>query len=362
MHRTVDFRLRDLSRIEFVGLTGDEMVGCGEAWVGEDGVVHGSNDTVDGILDGGIKVPNVKRPGRTATRADGPLMLYGYMAEAMTATLWGARLLDPAPDGEETIDFPAALEPLVDHAWELHGRARELAPENIVDPSMPILFFGDLFAYLRSVPRIITVGLNPSLAEFPTSEPWLRFPGAARLGPRFTRDTRKRYLYSLCDYFKTRPYRKWFDRSFEPLLNGLDASYYSDAGVVALHTDVASPVATTPTWSKLRALRGSLEQEGWQLWRELAQALRPDLVIVSTARHHLHAITPIPFGDWRELGRVDRERPFIVSGTTTLLGGERTVVAFGRCTNVPFGSVSFTERHRLGEQLAEHLAAERAAR
>jgi hypothetical protein len=58
-----------------------------------------------------------------------------------------------------------------------------------------------------------------------------------------------------------------------------------------LHTDIASPVATTPTWSELRALQGPLEREGWQLWRELVEVLQPELIIVSTARRHLQAIT-----------------------------------------------------------------------
>jgi hypothetical protein len=86
---------------------------------------------------------------------------------------------------------------------------------------MPILFFGDVFGYVRSEVKVVTVGLNPSLAEFPTSNPWLRFPGAAGLKPPLTSDMRKRYLHSLCDYFKIEPYRDWFDRSFEPLLNGI---------------------------------------------------------------------------------------------------------------------------------------------
>ena len=36
-----------------------------------------------------------------------------------------------------------------------------------VSPSIPILFFGDLHAYFSSRVRVLTVGLNPSLHEFP---------------------------------------------------------------------------------------------------------------------------------------------------------------------------------------------------
>ncbi len=55
--------------------------------------------------------------------------------------------------------------------------------------AMPILYFGDLEAYVASPVRIVTVGLNPSQAEFPlgsargesgsTEDPWQRFPNAA---------------------------------------------------------------------------------------------------------------------------------------------------------------------------------------
>ncbi len=244
---------------------------------------------------------------------------------------------------------------LVDGAWELAARARELAPGKVVQPSIPILFFGDLAAYLSSPVRVITVGLNPSLAEFPANDPWRRFPAAAGLAPPLTSDARETYLQALSDYFKTAPYRSWFNRSFEPVLNGLGASYYP-AAKVALHTDIASPVATDPTWSRLGELRRGLERDGWRLWRDLAELLAPDVIVVSTAREHLHAITPQPFADWRELARVERERPFVVSGTTISLDGKLSLVAFGRCTNVPFGSVSFADRRRLGSEIAEHAA------
>lgn len=44
-----------------------------------------------------------------------------------------------------------------------------------VVPAVPILFFGDLKAYRASPLRVLTVGLNPSLHEFPAVEPFRRF-------------------------------------------------------------------------------------------------------------------------------------------------------------------------------------------
>jgi hypothetical protein len=230
-----------------------------------------------------------------------------------------------------------------------------IAPDKVVTPSMPILFFGDLLGYLRSPLKVITVGLNPSLAEFPDADPWARFPGAANLSPPLSVDERKRYLYSLCDYFRVEPYREWFERSFEPLLNGLDASYFAGPMSASLHTDVASPVATKPTWSKLRETQRPLQHDGGQLWRALAEVLEPELILVSTARQHLSAITAKPLAKWRELARVERANPFVVCGTSINLAGRSVLVAFGRCTNLPFGSVSFDDRFRLGRAIADEV-------
>ncbi len=79
----------------------------------------------------------------------------------------------------------------------------------LVPDSIPILYFVDLESYSRSALKIVTVGLNPSDAEF--------------LEDRFrTHEIRLGCLgdleRSLSEYFKYNPYRKWFDRGFETLL------------------------------------------------------------------------------------------------------------------------------------------------
>ena len=108
-----------------------------------------------------------------------------------------------------------------------------------VRPAIPILFFGDLDAYAGSPQRVLTVGLNPSRTEFPPEDPFQRFP----LAEYSRSEDQQRYLDALSAYFATNPYSKWF-RSFEPLLNGMSASYYDHQTSTALHTDICSPVAT----------------------------------------------------------------------------------------------------------------------
>lgn len=61
---------------------------------------------------------------------------------------------------------------IVQDAWnELRHHNDESV---VVRPSMPILYFGDRPRFDASPHKIITVGLNPSKAEFPPADPFLR--------------------------------------------------------------------------------------------------------------------------------------------------------------------------------------------
>ena len=113
----------------------------------------------------------------------------------------------------------ASLRAVVAGAW--HAFEHATALPSSVSPAIPILFFGDLNAYFASRTRVLTVGLNPSLREFPADSPFWRFPCAEGV----TASEPDRYLNALSAYFRTDPYRSWFS-AFEPLLNGLEASYY----------------------------------------------------------------------------------------------------------------------------------------
>ena len=133
---------------------------------------------------------------------------------------------------------------------------------------------------------MVTVGLNPSLREFPEDSPFRRFPGCAEI----TAVDNERYLQGLCSYFRFRPYHRWF-QSYEVALGGAEASYYPGKPSTALHTDIASPVATNPTWSKLgESERSALQEKGGTIWRRLLKILKPQMVMLSVAREHLSRI------------------------------------------------------------------------
>ena len=88
----------------------------------------------------------------------------------------------------------------------------------VVASSLPIPYFGDVDAYFGSNLRVVTAALNPSDIEFSKNDS--RFDVETGLSGA------KGLEIVLKNYFKTNPYKSWF-KSFEPVLNGMGASYGS---------------------------------------------------------------------------------------------------------------------------------------
>ena len=242
----------------------------------------------------------------------------------------------------------------VAQAWHAFDRAAGLPPR--VTPAAPILFFGDLDAYRASSLRVLTVGLNPSLQEFPADEPFRRFPlltgGSSDREPG-------RYLDAMSAYFRTDPYRGWF-RAFEPVLNGAGTSYYAGRTSTALHTDICSPVATCPTWSKLdETERADLEAIGGPLWRMLLEALRPHMVALSVAERHLKFARIAEWEAIHVFKQTDsggpRSRPYEVRARWYEVDGERSLFVFGQAAQKPFGRLSDNQKHEAGAIALETL-------
>ncbi|MDE0705823.1 MAG: hypothetical protein OXH59_19095 [Rhodospirillaceae bacterium] len=243
-----------------------------------------------------------------------------------------------------------ALAPAVARAWSAFDTAASLSSR--VVPGAPILFFGDIEAYLASPLRVLTVGLNPSLHEFPAGEPFRRFPLLASDRDRAP----GRYLDAMSAYFRTNPYSRWFS-AFEPLLNGVGTSYYAGAASTAIHTDICSPVATSPTWSQLgKADRRALEDNGGYLWHTLLEILQPQIVALSVAKDHLRRIEFAPMTEWRHIhvfertGRgKPRSRPYEVRARWYGVGGETALFVFGRAAQKPFGLLPDIQKREAGE-------------
>ncbi len=220
-----------------------------------------------------------------------------------------------------------------------------------VKPAVPILFFGDLDAYRASPLHVLTVGLNPSRHEFPADQPFLRFPLAeGGLGGEPSR-----YLEAMSAYFRIAPYDGWFS-AFEPLLNGMKASYYHGGASTALHTDICSPVATNSTWNDLdKADREALESDGGPLWHMLLEELEPQIVALSVAKAHLEGIKFTPLTSWEVIHAFERtgsgalrSRPYEVHARWYDVGGERSLFIFGRAAQKPFGLLANTHKRKAG--------------
>lgn len=243
------------------------------------------------------------------------------------------------------------LRELVARAWS-HHRSTSSEPW-LVEPSIPILFFGDLAAYTDSDIKIVTVALNPSNREFPTDDPFARFEDVGG-------DDEGKYISSLSAYFKSNPYTQWFD-FFEQALSGMQSSYHPGSPRSVLHTDIGSCLPTAPTWSGLsREIRETLASDGVPLWHDLIAYLQPHVIILSVARQWLELISFDPLGEWHDLHVFDRteagelrKRPVVVEGRWYDVGDHQTLAAFVPASQKPLAALSHPQKARSGEVILE---------
>ena len=238
------------------------------------------------------------------------------------------------------------MQSLVTKAKKAHAAAR-----CAVSPSIPILYFGDCDAFRRSTVRILTVGLNPSKREFPSSS-FQRFPAFE-----------SSYREAWNRYFQTCPYG-WFS-TFDHLLEGFDASFYGGRKHTALHTDLLSPVATDPTWSNLpKSDREVLGKTGIPLWHDLIMYLKPHILLISIADRHKEEISFPVIRDWKKVFRATKKKdgtprrePYDVMHSVVRISDNfKADILFGRAAQTPFGALSNDDKKRIGKELKNRLA------
>lgn len=220
----------------------------------------------------------------------------------------------------------------------------------VVNPSIPILYFGDEVAYRNSNLKVITVGKNPSLNEFLDSR-----INHYNINYRFPNWNGTNPIRVLDEYFRQNPLRQWFS-SFEPILNGKDSSYYTNSQFknIALHTDLCSPLATDPTWSKLDINQQQLLfTQGVQIWWDLIKDLAPDIILVSIpARLFLNNISNVlgqPIHTITHLadGAI-RKQSYIVYRQFLNINNKLTKIVFGQAANKPFGTITTKDKLIIG--------------
>lgn len=249
------------------------------------------------------------------------------------------------------------LRDLICDSWKAYKKAEGEA--YLVQPSIPILFFGDSEKYFSSKVKVITVGLNPSRCEFPEEDRFQRFAAARYVSPSTLEGAMyDAYVESLNEYYRQDPYN-WFD-CYEYLLRGLDCSYHGTALNTALHTDICTPLATDPTWSGLPPIaQGSLIGSGRDIWHTLVKWLSPDLIIASVAREHIREIRFRALGPSSVVHSIARRTPYTVEITKLELGdGKITNLVFGQAAQKPFGTVSNIDKPKIGKSIRAYLKTE----
>ena len=170
---------------------------------------------------------------------------------------------------------------VLDEYWrdfkKKHGR------KDILNHSIPIVWFGDMEAYTKSQLKIVTIGLNPSNHEFYNDDGTEsnRFSDITTLTncSKLVDRAREILVANYNNYFKVNPYKKWFD-NYKDILNIFSADYYGTAENTAIHIDLETSLATNPTWSKLT----NEEQESIRdrdLSIKLLDYLKPDIMLIS---------------------------------------------------------------------------------
>jgi hypothetical protein len=251
------------------------------------------------------------------------------------------------------------MEPLIDEAWRLY---RQTADPCVVRPSIPILYFGNLPQYEASALKVITVALNPSHHEFPVHDRFVRFrPAVGIETSTLDNSARTAYRAALDGYFLDDPYMRWFVW-FEHVLLGMGASYRGGAENTALHTDLCSPLATDPTWSKLNGQQDALALDGMALWHRLVDHLAPDVIVISVRGHYRDQIAFADRQNWQPLVTIQREdptkRPYqALMQQATLPGGKETLLVFGPAAQQPFATLTQEARQRVGREVREVLDA-----
>lgn len=210
------------------------------------------------------------------------------------------------------------IEDIIKSSWSIHRDLLESPHKKtcLVKDSFPILWFGDMDAYRKSKRKVVTVGLNPSLHEFPAGKD--RFPRAATLRGKKTLVPKdiEAYTSAMNAYFEEAPYNQWFDK-IEKAINPLDASYYAHKKLPnrAVHIDIYSPSATNPTWSGLcEEQRKYIDERSNGLYEDMMAILKPDVVLISANSVVVKEHFPVDFIAY--LGEATKGKNYLRAGKT----------------------------------------------
>ena len=233
---------------------------------------------------------------------------------------------------------------------------------HVINGTINIDWFGDRDKYEKSPLKVITVGLNPSDREFsdathPLPNVSLRF-GNIPSSQIPVHPKKGFFPKAWNNYFNYNPL-DWF-ASFEHVLRGLGASYggkmpdkkEEKVSCTAIHTDLCTPWATNPTWSKLPPSDKIALTNNYSFveWKNLVANLKPDIIIACVPQDY--RVKLMEHNSPKDIIRIvstlngtKRKRPVIIRAYVCL----GTLIVFGQTRNVPFGNVSNPTKNRIGQ-------------
>jgi hypothetical protein len=189
---------------------------------------------------------------------------------------------------------------IIDMCWKHFIKFRDMEDSAIVNPSIPVLWFGDLIRYMEgSRKRVVTLAINPSSDEFRLNKKdlfnFIRFKQGKDIWfkDRLEDSDKLIFIDTLNEYFKDEPY-KWFKRLETPL-NCIDATLggklqNGDFSNTAIHIDLC-PLATKEKWKDVEGtVKEALKEDARLLLSKLLQYLKPDVILASISEEDIMSI------------------------------------------------------------------------
>ncbi len=254
------------------------------------------------------------------------------------------------------------IESLAFEVFEIMKKQKEKS--HIIKNSIPILYFGNLDLYENSNKKIITVGLNPSNKEFSDNDKKysvnFRFP-CSKLSILDHKDFLV-YKKDLDNYFDYNPYSQWFN-SLCPILSGFQAGFggtlkkcqsYENT---AIHTDIATPFATDPTFSGLEDNEKCyLLNEGFEIWKKLISYLKPDIIILSGNKRIKEKLMESFCLSGSNFEKIQNLKDLEVwTAAIKIDPSKDALLIYGQTANFPFGKISDENKKKIGSEILKKI-------
>jgi hypothetical protein len=286
------------------------------------------------------------------------------------------------------INQKSNLHKIIDECWDHYQDHKN--KEYIVERCVPVLYFGDIEKYFSSEIKVVTAASNPSNLEFANADTrakttglsFRRFKECEKIynNKKISDAEKEIYIKSLADYFESKDAYNWFT-CYEPLLNGIGASYSSRGfkvkkdetyrikqyNSVSVHTDIYSPLPTEKPWSEFcRKFRSDIVRDvsknGLELWVKLIKLLSPDVILMSYSIKDFEEIKKLL--DLKKLntgifkiypktkdGELRKRRAPVVETYELEIEGRKIKVIYGTKMERPFDAISKNERFELGKEI-----------